>query len=185
MDDVIFEFNNDFLSYHNKEYGTSLTKNDVVTYSMEHTLKCTQEEAFKRMFRFYSTPEHENAGIIQGASEALTLLKETNELHLISSRGDQIADLTLRWIHKNFPGYFKSIQLTNQCYGLPGKLRSKADVCKELKIDVMVEDSLSQAEDISSAVSKVFLLDCPWNQGELPKNVVRVYSWADIIKQLK
>lgn len=185
LDDVVFDFNNALHAYHNKKYGTSVSRKDITSYDIEKVWNCTAEEASEKVFEFYSTSEHDAAMPVAGASEALTSLKKVHELHVISSRGDQIADLTLRWIEKNFPGHFKSVNLTNQYFGIKEKVQSKADVCRELYIDVMIEDSLSQAKEIAMIVSRVFLLDCPWNQGELPNNVMRVYSWADIISQLK
>lgn len=185
LDDVVIDFSNTLHAYHNERYGTSVIREDMTSYGFENIWDCTPEEASKKVFEFYATASHDDALPVPGASEALAILKEAHELHIISSRGDQIADLTLRWIDKNFPGHFKSVNLTNQYFGILGKIRSKADVCRELHADVMIEDSLSQAKEITPVVSKVFLLDCPWNQGELPKNVMRVYSWADIIAQLK
>jgi uncharacterized HAD superfamily protein len=185
LDDVVIDFSNALHAYHNERYGTSVKKGDMTSYGFENVWNCTEEEASKKVFEFYSTNDHDTALPVPGASEALALLKEAHELHIISSRADQIADLTFRWIDKNFPNHFKSVNLTNQYFGTPEKVRSKADVCRELHVDVMIEDSLSQAKEIALVVSKVFLLDCPWNQGELPKNVMRVYSWADIIAQFK
>ena len=63
-------------------------------------------------------------------------------------------------------------------------MRLKSDVCKELGVEVMIEDSLSQAKEIAPCVRKIFLLDCPWNQGDLPMNVARVYSWDEIVEGL-
>ena len=152
---------------------------------MEDVWGCTVEEAAKKVFEFYATPEHDAGLAVPGAKDALAVLKDAHELHIISARGEQIADLTFRWINKNFPHHFKSINLTNQYFGIPEKVCSKKDICQKLGIDIMIEDSLSQAIEIASVVQKVFLLDCPWNQADvLPSHIVRVYSWAEIIKHL-
>ncbi len=185
FDDVIFDFNNALHSYHNKKHGFSVAREDITTYQLEEVWDCTSEEVGKRLTEFFLTPDHDATIPVPGATEAIASLSKENELHIISSRADRIADLTHHWIDSNFPMHFKSVNFTNQSLGAPGKARSKADVCRELKIDVMIEDSLSQAKEIATVVSRVFLLDCPWNQGELPKNIVRVKSWSDIMKQLK
>lgn len=185
MDDVIFDFNDSLHAYHNAKYGTSVKRQDVVTYDLEDVWKCTPEEAARRVLEFYGTPEHDQAGLINGAAEAIVELSKTHELHIITSRGEQIRELTLRWVDEKFPGRFKSVQLTNHYFGVPEKKRSKAEVCEELGVDFMIEDSMSQAKEISGTGRTVFLLDTPWNQGELPKNVVRVHSWAEIVDTLK
>jgi uncharacterized HAD superfamily protein len=184
FDDVILDFNTSLHAYHNKKYGTSVARKDIISYSIENVWGCTSEEASRKVFEFYSTAEHDNALPVQGAVEALNELKKDYELHLISVRGDQIKDLTIRWINKNFPNYFKSVSLTNQYFGIKEKVRSKADVCKELGIDVMIEDSLPQAKEIAASGRKVLLMDCPWNQSELPENIIRVYSWGEIVEHL-
>lgn len=185
LDDCVLDFNNALHAYHNKKYGTSVARKDIISYDIEKLWNCSPEEASKKVFEFYSTAEHDAALPVPGAYEAMAVLKKANELHLISSRSEKISDLTLRWVDKNFPGRFKSVTLTNQYFGIKENVRSKADVCRELHIDVMVEDSLSQAKEIAMVVSRVFLLDCPWNQGELPHNVIRVNSWKEIVSQLK
>jgi uncharacterized HAD superfamily protein len=184
MDDVIFSFNDSLHAYHNAKYGTSVKREDITSYNLEDVWKCTSKEVDDKLTEFFSTKEHDKAVIIPGSFEALAKLKKVNDLHVITSRGDWSEDITLRWIDKNFPEHFKSVSLTNQSLGSPGKRRSKAEVCRELKVDVMIEDSLSQAKEISAVVSRVFLLDCPWNQGDVPENVTRVFSWGEIVKNL-
>ena len=184
FDDVIFSFNDSLHAYHNKKYGTNITIKDVTTYDIDKIWNCTPEEASEKVLEFMLTDNHDVTPPISGAIEALKKLSIDHELHLISSRGDMVADTTLKWIDKNFPNHFKSIQLTNQYLGVPNKVRSKSSVCHELGVEVMIEDSLSQVANISPVVKRVILLDCPWNQGELPENVTRVYSWDEILENI-
>jgi uncharacterized HAD superfamily protein len=51
----------------------------------------------------------------------------------------------------------------------------------ELGIEVFIDDSLHNAEDIASIGIPVYLLDAPWNQGETGQLIKRVYSWKEII----
>jgi len=185
FDDVLFNFNDSLHAYHNAKYGTSVERKDIASYDIEKVWGCTPEEAARKVFEFYFAPDHDRTSIVAGAIEGVHKLKKDHELHIISSRGDNIKDLTLRWIDQNFPGYFKSVNLTNLYFGIADRAHSKAEVCKKLGVDVMIEDSLSQAEDVSSIGCKVILLDCPWNQGKLPDNVVRVYSWHEIVERIE
>jgi uncharacterized HAD superfamily protein len=184
FDDVIFDFNDSLHAYHNAKYGTSVKRQDIVSYDIEKLWHCTPEEASKKIFEFYETEEHEKTLPISGALEALSLLKSDHELHIITTRGNQVRDVTLKWIKKNFSGYFTSINLTNQYFG-DGHKRTKLEVCEELGVDVMIEDSMSHATEIAKSGRRVFLIDTPWNQGNVPENVTRVFSWGEIVKKLQ
>jgi uncharacterized HAD superfamily protein len=185
MDDVIFDFNNSLHAYHNAKYGTSVKREDIISYDIEKLWHCTPEEASKKVFEFCGTKEHDKTSPIIGTVEALASLKRDHELHIITNRGEQIRDITVGWIENNFPEYFTSINLTNQYFGLADKKRTKLEICEELGVDVMIEDSMSHATEIAKSGRKVFLIDTPWNQGTLPENVTRVFSWSEIVKLLK
>ena len=60
----------------------------------------------------------------------------------------------------------------------------KADVCKEKKIDLMIEDKPENIEDISKEIP-VIVYDCSYNQEIHNKNVIRCYSWYDIYEKIK
>jgi hypothetical protein len=185
LDDVILDFNESLQAFHNSRFGTSVRREDVVTYDIEKIWGCSAEEASRRIFDFCRSDEHSMASPVSGAFEGVRHLGKSHELNVISSRGDQVKDPTLRWIRKHFDGHFASIVLTNQYFGLPEKVRSKADVCRELGVGVMIEDSMSQAKEIAASGCRVLLLDCPWNQGDLPENVTRIYSWKEIVAHLR
>ena len=65
-----------------------------------------------------------------------------------------------------------------------GKKRTKREVCDELGIDIFIEDSMENAVNIASPTRPVFLLDKPWNQGELVGNVKRVKGWEGVMEVL-
>ena len=184
LDDTLLDFNNSLHAYHNKKYGTNITRENITSYELDKVWGYSPEEVDKKLFEFYFTKEHEETAPIFGSLDAVNKLKNRHDLHLITVRGDQIAEPTMLWIQTHFPSHFTSINLTNKIFGIPGKTYSKVDVCRRLGVDLMIEDSLSQAIEISKVVEKVYLLDCPWNQGETPTNMTRVNSWDEIITHL-
>jgi len=65
------------------------------------------------------------------------------------------------------------------------KIKKKSEICKELRIDFLVEDSLEYARECAKNGTKVFLFNAPWNQTDnLPDNIIRINSWNKIIKYL-
>lgn len=47
-----------------------------------------------------------------------------------------------------------------------------------IRADILIDDALHNALEFPG---KVFLLDAPWNQGSLPNNVIRCFTYFDII----
>jgi uncharacterized HAD superfamily protein len=61
----------------------------------------------------------------------------------------------------------------------------KVEQAKELKIDVFVEDSGSNALELAENGIKVFLLNTNYNQNVQHENITRVNDWYDIYIQLE
>lgn len=53
----------------------------------------------------------------------------------------------------------------------------KKEIAHQQNIDIFIEDSREIAEVLDIPV---LLMDRPWNQGELPKNIRRVKDWMEI-----
>jgi uncharacterized HAD superfamily protein len=180
FDDVLHDFNESLYSYHNKKYGTSIKRNDVVSYDIEKIWGGTKDEAIEKVYEFYRTREHDETMPLDGSVEVIRSLAHKFSLHIITSRVEEIKDLTIRWLDRHFPDMFSSVVFVNH-YGKSMKSkRTKAEVCSELYVDLMIEDSLEHALAISACGIPVILIDCPWNQGETPDNVYRVRSWKEI-----
>lgn len=184
FDDVLHDFNNSLHQYHNKKYGTTVKREDIVTYDIEKIWGCTRDEAVEKVHTFYRTPEHDETMPLEGSQDVIQLLSRKYNLHIITSRVDEIKELTIRWLERHFPGAFTSVEFINHFGSSSGTKRTKADVCTQLSVDLMIEDSLEHAHAISACGIPVILIDCPWNQGVLPSNVYRVKSWKDISEML-
>jgi len=63
--------------------------------------------------------------------------------------------------------------------------KKKSNICIELGVELLIEDSLDYAFECSSEKIKVLLLDKPWNKADkLPAGVTRVHSWREIIEKI-
>ena len=83
-------------------------------------------------------------------------------------------------LDKHFPDIFHSIEFTG-LYG--GQPRSKADVCRELNADLLIDDHLAHALPVAQCGVDVLLFgNYPWNQTKekLPGNIRRVKGWDEI-----
>ena len=113
----------------------------------------------------------------------LSLLKErNNNIYIITSRyrttefsprGKEIRDLTIKWLNENKIVYDKII-FSND----------KTKEIKKYKLDIIIEDSPETVPTFSK-YTKVFLFDARYNKNINGKNITRVYSWYDILKNIE
>lgn len=187
LDEVLLDFNNAFCAYHNRVYGTNICRNDLTVFEYADILNCSKEEAVKRVVDFYATPEHLNAVPVLGAVEAIKKLKDNNTLIIITSKPETLRGATSEWIDKYFPNSFKNIVFTNHFSG-NGIRRSKGDVCKEMGVDIFVDDNLENVENVLGVGISALLFNAPWNQCDNQYDakhpIVRVNSWQEIIEKL-
>jgi uncharacterized protein len=184
LDDVLLDFNTTLCTYHNLQYGTTLTRDQISSYSLELAMNVTREEMMKRVLEFYETDHHFNGLPIPGSVESIGILSKKFPLYIVSAKPDYLKERSLIWIEQHYPTCFKEVLFTNQFAGDASRKKTKSEVCKELGINIFIDDSLKHAEDISKSGVKVYLLNAPWNQGDVPENVARMNDWNSICEDI-
>lgn len=184
FDDVVIDFNSALCRFHNEQYGTTLTRDDIFRYELEHVWDCTLEEAKERIHQFVHSDAHAHTEPVPGAIDALRRLAADYPLHIITSRPDIHVSPTRQWLASRLPDFVDCVHFTNHLDDT--RRRPKSDVCRELGVTVFIEDALHHAQDVASVADEVFLIDAPWNQTQdaLPGNIRRVAGWQDIVSQL-
>lgn len=100
------------------------------------------------------------------------------EIHFVTSRPKQTRKVTINWLVKH--GFWAKGIKIDLFDGKSWKVNDvpyKRNVVIVNDIKVFIEDSLEIARGMDIPV---FLLDRPWNQGKLKKNITRVFSWQEI-----
>ena len=182
LDDVLAGFNETLSQYHNKHYGTKYRREDIRSFSLEETWNVTSEVAIQRLWAFLESPELTNTLPISGSVSGVHTLKQHSSLQLVTARPESLKDKTFEWLERYFPKVFNEIHFVNH-FG-DGKRRGKGEVCKELGVEIFVDDSMANAVDIASVRIPVLLFDTPWNQGSVNEPIKRVHSWEEIVKVL-
>ena len=168
------------------DYGTKFfNKNVVRTDCMQvrNTFGVTPDEegAFWDEYIFdYAA----NYSPMEFASEALNKLhEEGHEIIIITARyhtygntekGLRMRKTVIEWLKKNNL-YFDKVVFTHE---------GKKQRCRELNIDVMIEDKAANILAISQD-RKVIVMDQPWNRKTDGDNIYRVYSWCEINDKIK
>lgn len=122
-----------------------------------------------------------NLEMVDKASDYIKKLKEDgNEIYIISGRDNgEYSDpynMTINWLKKYDIVYDKLI-LTDAY-----KHQEKADICKEIGIDVMIDDSINVCTKCSKNNIECILFETPFNKKETRFN--KLNNWKDIYNYL-
>ena len=181
LDNVLADFQTTYLAFHNKYYGTTLTPKDITTFEYPPFMQITPEESEKRVYEFFESDEFDDIKPWKGSKDAIGKLSKKYSLYIVTSRPDS----TNGWVDRYFPDQMDDILHSNQfLLDHDGKV-TKATICKEKEISVMIEDAENYAEEVSAVGIKALLLDQPYNQDfKEKKNITKVYSWEEIVREI-
>ena len=183
LDNVLTDYYKEFLDYVNNKHATAYKFSDLKSYWFEDNFGGTREEAIKKFIDFEESHSLKLTPV-PGAVKAMKNLSKEHELVIITSRRDEKFEAAREWVEKNFPNCFKEIVIsTGGAKTLLAQRKSKAQVCKDLGIAVLIEDVLEVAAECAKT-SKVLLLDRPWNQAPTPEGVYRVKSWPEALERI-
>ncbi|MBN2880651.1 hypothetical protein JXM83_01240 [Candidatus Woesearchaeota archaeon] len=184
LDEVLADFLSTLIEYHNINYGTSLIREQFKSYRFWETWGGTREDAIQKVYDFYQTPYFKNIKPVLDSQKAVDILKLNNDLVVVTSRQNDIAEATREWIAQHFPNTFSEVYFANH-YSQNGSSTTKKQICDSLGVDVLIEDSLEYSLECLNINRKIMLLNCPWNiSSELPKEIYRVNSWKNIINSI-
>lgn len=185
FDDVLMAFNESFCLWHNTNYGTSYAKKDFSTYEFDRVLKCSLKEAVVRCRQFINSQEHSSALPVEGSIKGMKLIGEKN-VHIITARASMVSSPTIKWLEKHFPEMAKRVHFVGIDKESSHYEINKKERCRELGIEIFVDDSLVHATEVSEDGIPVLLFDNPWNQTNvLPSNIERVFLWDEIVKKIQ
>lgn len=185
IDEVLGDFTGAFVRYHNRTFGTSLTKKHFHTYNYSQVLGCTEEEATEKILDFQRCYEFKNLSLIPGSQSAIDILSKDHRLVVVTSRQEECRSTTCEWLERHFPGKFHKVHFGHNHYesGNTKLRKTKLEICRSEGVDFMVEDSLDYALSFPEDGARVLLFDRYWNRnGDLPVHIKRVRSWSDVVR---
>lgn len=183
IDEVLFPFVAEFVSFHNSRYGSHLAATDFFSYDFEHVIGVSFEETIDRVYEFCGT-DHASIEPLPAARRALAKLSEQFQLAVVTARHPQFEQATKLWLENNFP----NIILASQFIGYAAvmeKPRTKVEVCRQLGAVALVDDSLKHVSDCpGQGIDAVLFGDYPWNQSvtDLPAGVTRCKDWLAVLE---
>lgn len=174
LDGVLNDLAGSVISIARDKYGINIVRSNITTHRLDNCTTLTPDQV-KDIF---STPKiFEDVAPLSDAINALsTLSSKGYDVHILTDRfwNDNDWDIATNWLKRYG---FK----WNQLYLVHAK--DKPEFSKSLGLKFFIEDNIGTAVELASVCKQVFLLDRPYNQGELPGNVFRVDDWNSILEK--
>jgi 5'(3')-deoxyribonucleotidase len=185
IDEVLYPFLDEFIVHHNAEYNTQLTREDFDSYNFEGPLGLEIPEMVKRVYAFTGMTADIQVDPLKEARESIVKLSDKYDLVVVTARHPSFEDITINWLERHFPDYFKHVELIGHP-ALVDKPLTKAEVCLRLGATALIDDSLLHTTQVAEIGIKGILFgNYKWNQMDvLPERVVRCENWSAVLKHL-
>ncbi len=179
LDDVVFEFTKEILKLVREVHDKSFEFEEVNNYSFHELFELDPLE----ISEVVKSVDMANLNLIPGAKDFVLKLSKKHEIYFITSR--VFREGTKESLEKNFSGLAYGLFFSSNPYiGTEGK--DKGEICKELGVDFMIEDSTKHAKICADKGIKTFLIDKPWNQKlEKHPNIFNVKGFEEILKLIE
>lgn len=185
IDNVIADSYPHYINAFNKNFGTNVKYEEIFHfYYLEKNVGVDE----MLVSQFIESIVHSEQFQLQipPVSNALDIIKKWIAkgflLHYITSRPSDTKEETIKWL--KMQGFYQrgvTLDLYNEKEHNSKHISRindyKKSVADRKKVDLFIEDSIDIAKSLDIPV---FLIDKPWNQGSLPKNVIRVKDWYEI-----
>lgn len=183
LDDTVWKYHEKFFEFYNHNNGTEHKLEDFNEYSINNFLNLSEEEVKFLLDTFDESIFFEEVLFLEGFLESFKILSEKHEIYFITARPSKTLDTVIKRMRKflseNPKIHFVINSETNT-------RKEKVEYCRELGIDVMIDDAFHHLELCSKDGINGLLIDYPWNQKEeLPENITRVKNWEEILLEIE
>ncbi len=182
IDEVIFPFVEQFIEWHNREYGTSLTAEDFHTYEFGDVIDEPISEIVHRVELFVNQ-EHSHIDVapIESAQAVIQEMSDDFDFLGLTARHPDFRITTKQYIEHYFRSLIPEIVLVGHKETV-SIVRSKVDVCRSFGAAALVDDSIHHtAECADTKVQGILFGEYPWNRGaETPQGVIRCANWREV-----
>ena len=188
LDEVLAETMDQILEDNNyKLWWKSISREDIRDYYIYNNkhIWIELEEAIKIFHWVYVKDINFDIKVVSGEKEKLIEFKDKwHNLKIITGRPECIEYYTINWVEKHFPWFFQSIHFANHfTYSSKQRIKKpKSEICRELWIEVMVEDLFEYALELAENWIYTYLLEKPWNKhiSQQHPNIKKVKHWSEI-----
>ncbi len=184
LDEVLAEFMEALLSFYHKKTGKLYKKEEFKEYKWWPIFGISREEAVKIVDEFHESYSLDEIKPVELAVEKIgSLLKKGDELYIITARPARFIKKAEDWVRHHFKT--DKIKIIPSGDFHEGQAANKSDICKELGITIILEDSGETALQCAEQGINVILFDKPWNKMTRGhKKIARVSNWEEAVKEI-
>lgn len=154
----------------NEAFQLQLTLSDLTDYDLLKVVD-VPDKVFTDWYEEKEADIFTLSPLAMGAKEVLLEWGKHHELIFISARGENVLEVTKEWFITHGISY-DHLELIGS--------HEKVDVAKKYGVEIFFEDKYENAIEIAEKCHiPVLLFDTPYNQGSLPIEVKRVFSWKE------
>lgn len=172
IDGVIANFKQRFVEVVEKKYNVILTDSDMYSYDPNLVLGVSRAEVGEVIVETLSS----DLPLYPEAKETLEILTtQGHNIYLLTARHQSLIRVTSTWLNKNCIPY-------KEVFYLPQGKKSEVNI----QIDLIVEDNLAEALELSNKIKHVLLFNQPWNRTKNVRSLIkRVYSWPEVYEEVQ
>jgi len=156
----------------NRYFDRQLKPEDITAYEI-HKMLDIEEDDYNEFYDLYGKLLHKESKARFGAGETIQKLYQQHNIHFVTAREEKMRETSIEWLIRH--------QMPMDTISLLGS-HYKVEKARELNSDLFIEDCYSNALMLAQAGFEVLLVDCTYNKGPLPQNVIRVKNWLEISK---
>lgn len=157
----------------NRYTGQNIGINDIKDYDVTKVFDITREQ-FIQLMNEREADIIAKAPVIEDAHSYLKKLANDHQVHIITARSEIYESITRHWLDRHQIPYH-GLHLLNS--------HDKLASCKELAVDVMVEDNYYNAVQLAAAGIDVILFDAPHNLNR-PWPGKRCSHWKELYQHI-
>lgn len=183
FDDVTAHLAEPILKFYNEKNNRNHSKDDLKEYDLWVNWGITKDEGMAIINEFHQKEQVSTTKPIENAIESISkLLSNGDKLWIITARNPLYKKNVENWISHHIGS--KKINVITTRDFKKGENLKKSQICKELQIDLMIEDSGQNAIECAKEGIKVILFDNPWNQKFSHEKIIRLSGWKETIDYL-
>jgi len=184
VDEVLYETLQAFIRFLREKKGIVKEYEDVRVYSLNKSFGITKEEedTLHKIFHSEFNSNPSILSLVEGAREGVRILAENYDIYFVSARSSDIFEKTKEAIERDF---VKNPQIYFSGDLFKCQKKNKEEICKELGINLIIEDNGLHSLKYAKKGMRVLLLDKPWNRGFSHENIIRFSDWREIVKYLE
>ena len=182
IDEIVTEFVRGYLELYNHKYNKNLKFEELFSYNLWEPLELDKQESIDLANEYYNTKNFENVSLVEGAEQGIKSLNSDHELIFITARPEHIQEKTKVFFKKIFPDFDFEIIYSK---GVSGGKIPKCDLCEAQNVNIFIEDNKEYALECAEKGIKTILFDKPWNKDVDHENIIRVFSWEEILNKIK